>query len=149
MLFKGYNIVFTENILSLYLNLFVDFCILRQFTVPGARIHDNVGVRMVTTKSFCQDELLWTFELPSKSNSEMNAWFRHCFCFITVQSILFCWISCTFLFFSFFLCILEKNKRCKKFRKTDYGISCIIILACAIITDDFDFSRLRIYRGCY
>lgn len=41
------------------------FCILRQFTVPGARIHDNVGVRVVTTKSFRQNELLRTFELPS------------------------------------------------------------------------------------
>lgn len=41
------------------------FCILRQFTVPGACIHDNVGICVVTTKSFCQDELLRTLELPS------------------------------------------------------------------------------------
>lgn len=48
--------------------LFVDFRILCQFAVPGACIHNNVGVRVVTAKSFCQDELLRTFKLPSRSN---------------------------------------------------------------------------------
>lgn len=41
------------------------FRILCQFAVPRACIHNNVGVRVVTAKSFCQDELLRTFELPS------------------------------------------------------------------------------------
>lgn len=50
---------------SLFLNYIVDFCIFRQFAILGARIHDNVGVCVVTTKSFCQDELFWTLKLPS------------------------------------------------------------------------------------
>lgn len=59
---KHYTYIY---IYLLFLNHIVDFCILRQSAVPWARIHNNVGVRVVTTKSFCQDELFRSFELPS------------------------------------------------------------------------------------